>query len=202
VADRDAKSGRYPRRKVAHTHTRKLAVGGREKWQGGTRKVAFAMIYNSLSQRNDLQERSICKKMIYNVRAVKRHRRGGDYFHFNWEHVIADARKFRTVFRCRKDSDRQFVYRVLAASQHSLPPWAVWDALEAVKVIRPHVPMAYFRTVLQDNCQKAGIDLDKAIRGLRVPADIVKYRNGQLDGARRAAIQRIVDHLAVERIDT
>jgi len=68
---------------------------------------------------------------------------------------------------------------VLAASQSTVPTWAVWDALEAVKQIGPPTPLAYFRTVLKDNCAKVGVDLYKAIRGVKVPANLPWYRPGQ-----------------------
>ena len=115
----------------------------------------------------------ITKKMVTNTDAAKaRHRRGCDHSDFDWEKVIQETRKFRAVFRCQKDADRAFVYRVLAGSQTRIPPWAVWDALEAVRQIGPRVPLAYFRVVLRDNCHKCGVDLDKAIRGVRVPATL------------------------------
>jgi hypothetical protein len=117
--------------------------------------------------------KSISKKMIYNaVAAKRRHRRGCDLVHFDWEKVIQEARKFRTVFRPQKDADRIFVFRVLAASQWNLPPWCVWDALEAVKQLDPRIPIAYFRTVLRDNCHKSGVDLDRAIRHIHVPDNL------------------------------
>jgi hypothetical protein len=68
---------------------------------------------------------------------------------------------------------------VLAASQTRIPTWAVWDALEAVKQIGPRIPLAYFRTVLKDNCRKVGVDLYKAIRGVKVPANLPWYRTGE-----------------------
>jgi hypothetical protein len=97
-----------------------------------------------------------------------------DHFHFDWNKVIQEARKFRAVFRPQKDADRIFVFRVLAASQWNLPAWAVWDALEAVKQIGPRIPVAYFRTVLRENCRKSGVDLDRVIRHVHVPDNLPK----------------------------
>ena len=77
--------------------------------------------------------KSITNKMVTNNDAAKKRRhRGVDHFHFDWEKVIQEARKFRAVFKCHQDADRIFVYRVLAASQWNLPPRCVWSALEAV----------------------------------------------------------------------
>jgi hypothetical protein len=119
--------------------------------------------------------KSISKKMITNAIAAKRrHRRVCDHVCFDWHKVIQEAQKFRAVFRPQKDADRIFVFRVLAASQWNLPAWAVWDALEAVKQLDPRIPIAYFRTVLRDNCHKSGVDLDQAIRHIRVPDNLPK----------------------------
>lgn len=121
--------------------------------------------------------KTITNKMVTNIDAAKRrHRRVCDHVVFSWEKVLLEARKFRAVFHCRKDADRIFVYRVLAASQWNLPTWAVWDALEAVKQIGPDIPLAYFRTVLRDNCRKSGVDLDRAIRRVRVPDKLPTLR--------------------------
>jgi hypothetical protein len=95
-----------------------------------------------------------------------------DRFHFSWERVVLEARKFRAVFRCQQNADRLFVYRVLAASQWNLPPRCVWSALEAVRQLRPTSPIRYFHVVLRDECQKAGVDLYQAIRGVRVPTTL------------------------------
>ena len=144
---------------------------------------------------------SITKNLVTNVRAAKRrHKRGCDHFHFDWEKVIQEARKFRAVFKCHKDADRIFVYRVLAASQWNLPTWAVWDALEAVKHLHPHIPIAYFRTVLRDNCAKSGVDLDRVIRGVRVPADIGKFRK-PLSVDQAKIVQAIAERLSLERVE-
>ncbi len=120
-----------------------------------------------------ISNKLILKNLVTNVRAAKRrHRRGCDHFHFDWEKVIQEARKFRAVFKCHKDADRIFVYRVLAASQWNLPPWCVWSALEAVRQIQPRSPIRYFHVVLRDECQKAGVDLYRAIRGVQVPTTL------------------------------
>ena len=94
------------------------------------------------------------------------------------EELCRTPRKFKAV-PCHKEADRTFLYKVLAASQANVPPWAVWDALEAVKQIDPRVPLAYFRVVLKDNCGKAGVDLDKALRTVKVPANLPGYRTSK-----------------------
>ena len=121
--------------------------------------------------------RFITNSMVTHIDAAKtRHRRGCDLVFFDWGKAIYQANKFKGVIRCHKEADRIFILRVLAASQSTIPPWAVWDALEAVKAIHPRIPLAYFRTVLRDNCRKSGVDLDKALRGVRVPADLPRHR--------------------------
>ena len=62
-----------------------------------------------------------------------------------------------------------FLYKALALSQRSAFLRWIWDAREAVKQIHPRIPIAYFRTVLKDNCRKAGVDLDAALRTVRLP---------------------------------
>jgi len=125
---------------------------------------------------------SITKNLVTNIDAARRrHRRVCDHAHchFDWGHVALDSIKVAKVIRCRKPADRIFLQQVLAASQRTIPRWAVWDALEAVKQIGPDKPVAYFRTVLKDDCRKAGVDLYEAIRGIKVPANLPWYRPGQ-----------------------
>ena len=118
----------------------------------------------------------ISKKMVTNIDAAKmRHRRGCDHSDFDWERVMQDAGKFKAV-PCRKPADRIFLLKVLALSQTTIPPWAAWDALEAVKQIRPRIPIAYFRTVVKDNCSKAGVNLDKVLKTVKVPANLPRRR--------------------------
>jgi hypothetical protein len=120
----------------------------------------------------------ISNKLILNNDAAKRHRRVCDHLRVDWERVVQDFTKFKAV-RCHKEADRVFLFRVLAASQTTIPPWCLWDALEAVKQIGPRIPLAYFRVVLRDNCRKAGVDLDKALRAVRVLANLPRYRTGK-----------------------
>ena len=98
-----------------------------------------------------------------------------DHLNFNWEKVSQELVKFKAV-PCHKPADRVFLCKVLAASQRTISAWAVWDALEAVKQIGPHKPLAYFRVVLADNCRKAGVDLYRALRPIRVPANLPRCR--------------------------
>jgi hypothetical protein len=115
----------------------------------------------------------ISKNLVTNVRAAKRrHRRRFDHAPISWEQVVLEARKFRAVFKCHEEADRIFVYRVLAASQWNLPPRCVWSALEAVHQIQPRSPIRYFHVVLRDECEKAGVDLYRAIRGVQVPTTL------------------------------
>jgi hypothetical protein len=86
----------------------------------------------------------------------------------DWERVLQDGKKFKAV-PCLKPADRVFLYKAIAASQSAIPPFALWDALEAVKQIGPHTPIAYFRTVLADNCRKADVDLEAALRIVHLP---------------------------------
>jgi hypothetical protein len=94
--------------------------------------------------------------------------RARDHFHFDWEQVSQDAAKFKAI-PCPKEADRVFLYKAIAASQDGIPPFALWDALEAVKRIGPQTPIAYFRTVLRDNCRKADVDLEAALRAVHLP---------------------------------
>ena len=86
----------------------------------------------------------------------------------DWARVTREAAKFK-VIPCRREADRQFLYKAIALTQATIPPFALWDALEAVKQIGPAVPIAYFRTVLRDNCRKSGVNLDAAVRTVRLP---------------------------------
>jgi len=85
-----------------------------------------------------------------------------------------EALRFANPIPCAKRQDRMFLYKALALSQRSgLFHSVVWDAREAVIQIRPRIPIAYFRTVLADNCRKAGLDLQAALRTVRPPASWV-----------------------------
>jgi len=92
-------------------------------------------------------------------------------FSFDWEKTRRDFSKFKAV-PCPKEADRVFLLKVIALTQTTIPPFALWDALEAVKQIRPQVPIAYFRTVLRDNCRKADVNLDAALRTVRFPKNL------------------------------
>ena len=121
-------------------------------------------------------KKTISKKMVTNIDAAKmRHRRGCDHVRVDWEKVVQNATKFKAI-PCHKPADRIFLLKVVALSQTTIPPWAVWDALEAVKQIGPRIPIAYFRTVVRDNCSKAGGDLDKTLRTVKVPANLPRRR--------------------------
>ena len=98
-----------------------------------------------------------------------------DHLHFDWEKAKQDATKFSAV-PCHKEADRIFLLKVLALMQTTIPPWCVWDALEAVNQIGPRTPLAYFRTVLKDNCLKAGVDFDRTLKRVHVPANVPRYR--------------------------
>jgi hypothetical protein len=112
-----------------------------------------------------------------------RRRRALDHFHFDWEKATQDATKFKAV-PCPTEADRLFLLKVIALSQSAIPPFALWDALEAVKHIGPRTPIAYFRTVLADNCRKAGVDLKGALRLVKVPdTAIVAATVQQLEAA-------------------
>ena len=113
------------------------------------------------------------KNMVTNAHDGRsRRRRACDHFHFDWERVRQDAVKFRTI-PCHKTADHVFLYKAIALTQSTIAPFALWDALEAVKQIGPRVPIAYFRTVLSDNCRKAGVDLVAALRTVKVPERFV-----------------------------
>jgi hypothetical protein len=126
-----------------------------------------------------ISKKWIFNKMVTNTDAAKtRHRRVCDHARFDWEKVGQDFAKFKPI-RCHKQADRVFLLKVLALSQANIPTWAVWDALEAVKQIGPHTPLAYFRVVLRDDCGKAGVDLAKALRTVKVPANLPRYRTSK-----------------------
>ena len=93
-------------------------------------------------------------------------------FSFDWQRVREDAKKFKAI-PCPKEPDRVFIYKAIALTQTTLPQFAVWDASKPSSRSAPPVPIAYFRTVLRDNCRKAGVDLDAALRTVRLPADLV-----------------------------
>ena len=101
-----------------------------------------------------------------------------DHSNFDWEKVGQELVKFSAI-PCRKPADRVFLCKVLAVSQTAISPWTVWDALEAVRQIGPRIPIAYFRTVLKDNCQRAGVDLDKALRSVRLPHELPRYQRAK-----------------------
>jgi hypothetical protein len=108
--------------------------------------------------------------MVSNIDATGRHRRGVT-IDFDLERFTQDARKFKAV-PCLKEADRVFLFKAIALSQSVIPPFALWDALEAVKQIGPRIPIAYFRTVLRDNCRKAGVDLGAALKTVHLPRSI------------------------------
>ena len=156
------KSGHYP--------TGNLVTGGTGKVVRGYGKSGHPidlqwLIYNGNDlQRNGLQQRSRCAASP-----------GVTFFGFlDWEKARQDFAKFQGI--CRKPADRAYLFKVLALTQATIPPWAAWDALEAVRQIRPAVPIAYFRTVLADNCRKADVDLQAALRRVRVPKGSAKLR--------------------------
>jgi hypothetical protein len=110
--------------------------------------------------------------MVYNIDAARLRHRRGVTLDADWDRVLQDARKFKAV-PCRTEPDRVFLYKAIAASQWSIPPHALWDALEAVRQIGPRIPIAYFRTVLRDNCRKADVDLEAALRSVHLPRGLV-----------------------------
>ncbi len=81
---------------------------------------------------------------------------------------MAEFAKFGAI-PCHNNADLRFLLSTIALTQTTLPPFTVWDALEAVERISPRVPVAYYRVVLRDNCRKAGVDLNEALGKLRVP---------------------------------
>ena len=109
----------------------------------------------------------ISKRTVIHRNAGNRRLRCGVTFDFNWEKVIQDVAKFHAV-PYHKEPDRQHIYKVLVLTQTTIPPFAVWDALEAVRQIGPNIPIAYFRTVLTDNCRKAGVNLAAALKTVRL----------------------------------
>jgi hypothetical protein len=113
---------------------------------------------------------------LYGGAAEGRGLRRGDRSCFDWEKAVLDCRKFTGIIRCHKPADRIFLLKAVALTQRTIPPWCVWDALEAVRQIEPVTPIAYFRTVLRANCDKTGVDLGKALRTVRVPASLPRYR--------------------------
>ena len=80
----------------------------------------------------------------------------------------AEFAKFGAI-PCHNNADLRFLLSTIALTQTTLPPFTVWDALEAVERISPRVPVAYYRVVLRDNCRKAGVNLNEALGKLRVP---------------------------------
>ena len=110
--------------------------------------------------------------LVYNNRARCAARLRVTRFSFDWQRVREDAKKFKAI-PCPKERDRVFIYKAIALTQTTIPEFAVWDALEAVKQIGPTCPIAYFRAVLRDNCRKADVDLDAALRSVRVPKNFV-----------------------------
>ncbi len=129
-----AKTGQCPTRKVVNGGTRKLDRGYAKT---GHRNDLQVLIYKGVDlQEDDLQHGS---------RRVRQHPCSVTFFVFNWGRVIQDCTKFKAI-PCRKEADQQFILKVLAVTQATIPPWAVWDALEAVKQIGPRIPIA-LRTV-------------------------------------------------------
>jgi hypothetical protein len=86
--------------------------------------------------------------------------------------VEGEYAKFHAILT-RYPKDREFLLKVISLSHNEIPPWALWDALEAVKRIGPHCPIAYFRTVLKDNCRKANVDLNAELPRVRVPENLI-----------------------------
>ena len=151
--NREAKTGQWGTRKVVSGGTRKLVKG---EAKTGHPIDLQALIYHQ----DDLKE----DDLQHGSRRVRQHPRGVTRFSFDSE----DLTKFKAI-PCRKPADHAYLLKVLAMSQATIPPWAVWDALEAVKQIGPKVPIAYFRVVLADNCAKVQININKAIRAVRLP---------------------------------
>jgi hypothetical protein len=151
---------------MGNTGVGNWASGGVGFWAKGGRKMGILLIYKLDLQENDLQEYGLQRP----CRRQAAHRRVCDLGFFDWEKTTQDFAKF-TAIPCPREQDRQFLFKVLAASQRTIPAAAVWDALAAVKAIRPRVPMAYFRTVLADNCRKAGVNLAAVLKSVRVPSN-------------------------------
>ena len=163
---------------------RKLRIRGVGFWVIGGRILGILYIFNQLSGTRPVLKKTVLKKTGLqqdcprSTEAIPE----SDLFcfpsesladgSFDWGRVSQEAKKFSAV-PCFKKPDRQFIYKAIALTQTTIPPFALWDALEAVKQIGPAVPIAYFRTVLRDNCRKAGVDLHKALRTVRVPTNFV-----------------------------
>jgi hypothetical protein len=154
--------------KTGHYPTGKVVTGGTGKVVKGYGKTGHPYdLQGLIYKENYLQGHG-----LQHHRRLRRQRRAVTLCVFDWGRVSQDAAKFKAI-PCLKRPDRQFLYKVIALTQASIPPFAVWDALEAVKQIGPTCPIAYFRTVLRDNCRKAGVDLDAALRTVRVPKNFV-----------------------------
>ncbi len=101
----------------------------------------------------------------------------------DWSQVNRELPKLAALVPPRTDADHRHLARVIVLAQTgAIPESALQDAVGAVKAKRSELgnTAGYFRSVLRDNCSKAGVDLERELKHLRkIPSSAAPSRNGR-----------------------